>query len=504
MSDQPFGAAHRPVIEDRDGAARRAADRFTDLLGAFGATPPTWWGSAVLTVDAEPRDLTIDAVAPSIGLTPGTARCDERFSVRRAASTASTPETSDGAGNSWQFSAHSEEGLFRALVRTWLDPDAALQRGADGPRFSWRGLSLDVVRWPMPEDVLHAVIDLLALHGFTVLHLHLTDHQGWRAPVPADVEIPGRLDATAYARILEHAERRYLCVVPEIDLPGHTAALVAALPALASERTPLHPYLTYLDPRSPEVRERVRGIIAELAALTPGLYLHIGGDEAFSMPEDLYAQFMEFAAQCVREAGKLPIAWQEVARSGADVVAAQVWTSLADLPAPGSVVATLPPQFAEVGREVERSFEHAGHDAVALAARGIPAIVSEQDPYYLDRRYSGTPSDPAQAARLAEIGFPAYAPRSLEELWAFDPEAGETAAAEAAIVGVECAIWTETVQSPADLALLLLPRLALVGERAFRGGPAGDPAHARAMLRAARPAWSALGLGNAYREEDWT
>lgn len=472
-----------------DHGARRAAGRFSDLLGAAGQPRPSWWDGACLEVDPA---LPTGEVQLSVGLAPGHDRVDERFTVGQ-----------NKATGRWEFRARSEEALFLSLVRAWLLPEDALSRGIDGPRFSWRGLSLDVVRWPMTESIIHSIIDLLALHSFTVLHLHLTDHQGWRAPVPEAVDIPGRLDAEAYRRLLDHAERRYVTIVPEIDMPGHTAALVAALPDLAAEPAPLHPYLTYLDPGSARVRETVRSLVAELAELTPGRYVHLGGDEAFSMPEDLYAEFMEHAVQCVRESGKLPIAWQEVARSNADVAAAQAWTSRADLPSAGSIVAALPPELAEVGREAERAFEHAEHDVSVLAARGTPVIVAEQDPYYLDRRHAGRSSDPAQEERLAQIGFPAYTPRSLDDVWAFDPEAGESAAAGAEIAGVECALWTETVRSASDLALLLLPRLALVGERSFRGGPGGPGDQARRVLRAARPAWAALGLADDYRDEGW-
>lgn len=468
--------------------AARALDRFRELLAATSSAEPQWLSTAVLDVD-EVHDLS--AVAPAVGIAPDALTADERFAVGR------------GAHELVTVSAHSDEGLFRGLVRCWLDLGGAADRGVDGPRYAYRSLSLDVVRWTMPESVIHSVIDLVALHGFSVLHLHLTDHQGWRAPVPEALPIPGRIDADAYRRLLEHAERRYLTLVPEVDMPGHTAALVAAMPGLANEPPAAHPYLTYLDPRSETVRAAVRTIIDELAALTPGPFLHIGGDEAFSMPDDLYAQFVEFAAQCVRGAGKLPIAWQEVARSEADVAAAITWTSVTDLPAPGSIVAQLPAGAESIGLAIERSFAEAESDAGNLARRGIPVIVAEQDPYYLDRRYVGTSVNPEQDERLEQIGFPAYRPRSIGELWKFDVAAGESARAGAAVVGAECAIWTETVTDIDDLALLLLPRLALVGERSYAGGTSDHADGARRMLGVARPAWAALGFGNDYRDVEW-
>lgn len=490
MADVPSTPAFRAGTASTPGGGevRRAAGRFAELVGATGSPLPPWWEQAHLDICPY---VDVGSTARATGLAPTGSNVDERFRVER---------DDDG---SIRVRARSEHGLFLALVRLWLDPEGVVSRGGDGPRFSWRGLSLDVVRWAMPEGVIHQVIDLLALHGFTVLHLHLTDHQGWRAPVPSGLEIPDRIDEAAYARLLEHAERRYVTVVPELDMPGHTAALVSLMPELGAGRRPLHPYLTYLDPRSAVVRAAVVSLISELAAITPGPYLHVGGDEAFSMPEDLYADFLELSTQAVRDAGKKPLSWQELARSDARAEAAQVWTSRSDLPAPGSMVAALPDDFAEVGRAVEAALGEAVHDPARLAARSTPVIISEQDPYYLDRRYLGRAADPAQANRLTEIGFPAYAPRSLEDVWRFDPERSEAAEAGVEVAGVECAIWTESVTCVADLVLLLLPRLALVGERAHRGGPAPALSHARRLLRASVPLWDGLGMAGAYRDEDW-
>src|SRR5699024_2434847 len=121
----------------------------------------------------------------------------------------------------------------------------------DGPAIAWRGLSVDTVRHPLEVSTLRRIVDLLALHGMNVLHLHLTDNEGWRAPV-GGVRAPGASPFTVeeLRDLVAYAQRRFVAIVPEIDLPGHIAALAQARPELTARSFP-YAALAYLDPDNP-------------------------------------------------------------------------------------------------------------------------------------------------------------------------------------------------------------------------------------------------------------
>lgn len=180
----------------------------------------------------------------------------------------------------------SAEGAFRALsgLLQLLTVDktgnvwAPVGTVVDGPRYIWRGLSLDVVRHFFTLDEVRRVIDLLALYKFNVLHLHLTDNEGWRLESRAYPELTRtRSDGTRthytreeFANLVAHAARRYITVVPEVDLPGHTHAAFDARLELAGDIVHPHPWLRHLHPDSAPARCFAREVIAEFAVATPG------------------------------------------------------------------------------------------------------------------------------------------------------------------------------------------------------------------------------------------
>ena len=110
----------------------------------------------------------------------------------------------------------------------------------DYPRYAWRGLSLDVARTLLVPDEVRRVIDLLALYKLNVLHLHLTDDQGWRLPVGRSAD-SARAEAGFYSvedlrSLVAYAEDRFVTLLPEVDTPGHTSALVQLHPELDTGR----------------------------------------------------------------------------------------------------------------------------------------------------------------------------------------------------------------------------------------------------------------------------
>lgn len=413
--------------------------------------------------------------------------------------------------------ARTAEGAFRGLVRELIlegnrggDPDGTEQdrgahRGAghdrvghDGPGLAWRGLSVDTVRYPLDIAMLRRLVDLLALHGMNVLHLHLTDNEGWRAPVAVD-DAPGAAPFTAeeLTTLVAYARRRFVTVVPEIDMPGHIATLAKARPELTDRRFP-HPALAYLDPDNRDARAFVETAIGEIAAIFPSPYLHIGGDEVFGMSPGAYDRFVQVATEAVHTLGRKAVAWQESVRSTASVDLYQWWMTAADIPDEASLLDRAPEGMEELARAAAASFAKVADDPGRLAERHAEVIVSVQDPLYLDRRYAEPSRRPAQTEALETLGFAAYSPTATRDMLDWDP--ARSAPPGTSIAGVEAAIWGETIRSDDDLALLLLPRLAIAAEAAWHGRAAGANT-TRRVAPAARH-WAALGFTNWYRSAD--
>jgi hexosaminidase len=327
----------------------------------------------------------------------------------------------------------------------------------DGPRYAWRGLSLDLSRTYLTPHEIRRVIDLLALYKLNVLHLHLTDDQSWRLPPgrPAGTETPYREDDLR--ALVAYAADRFVTVVPEVDMPGHVAALLAMHPELTTGRSQAgHPWL---DPSVPATFPLVEEILAGVAGIFPSPYLHLGGDEPWGMPHDLYVDFVRRARSYVRGLGKRPLGWQESARAGleeTDIV--QYWLSgIAMSP-------SLPPEFRA---KIDADVAQARRDVETVIAARVPVIVSPQSHCYLDVPYAEPSADPAQADRQGRVGNRLYAPVTVAASFDWDPSAALGPNAAAQVAGVEAAIWAETISDFDDLTFQLLPRLPGVAHQAW-------------------------------------
>jgi hexosaminidase len=342
----------------------------------------------------------------------------------------------------------------------------------DAPRYAWRGLSLDLARTFFPLDAVRRVVDLLALYKLNVLHLHLTDDQGWRLPV-------GRSDGTSddgyytdgeLRSLVAYAADRFITVVPEVDSPGHTSALVAMHPTLHTGRNevdfelvPGHTHrAVWLDPELPATFLLVEEVIGGTADLFPSPYFHIGGDEPHGMPHDLYTSYVRRLRDLVRSLGKRPLGWQESARAGLgpdDVI--QYWFT--DIPVPPN----LPP---EVQARLDADLALSRGDVEAAITAAAPVIVSPLGYCYLDVPYAEPAADPAQAERHRRLGLRLYQRTTVATSFDWNP-AGTLGPDHASLVaGVEAAIWAETVRDADDLTFLLLPRLPGIAQKAW-----GDP-----------------------------
>ncbi len=372
--------------------------------------------------------------------------------------------------------------LRRAPVgaESWLVP---FQRVRDAPRFRWRGVLLDVARHFMPVADVLRFVDLAAFHKLNVLHLHLTDDQGWRLEVPGRPRLTsvgawrprsmlgssahGRYDdrphggfytAADLREIVAYAGERHVTVVPEIDLPGHMGAAVAAYPELgngtaAGVRTAWGVSPHVLNP-FPAALDFCREVLDEVCAIFPSELIGVGGDEvppdewrasppvqAFRRAEGLaderalHAWFIARMAEHLRGPGRRVYGWDESLDGGAP---------------PDATVAAWrgPGQAARAAR--------AGHDVVSCPDTSV----------YLDYRQSADPGEPTPVGTVLTV----------DDVYAFEPVPPGLAPAEAArVVGAQASVWTEHMESARRVDYMAFPRLCAFAEVVWHRG-AGFPA----------------------------
>jgi hexosaminidase len=355
----------------------------------------------------------------------------------------------------------------------------------DVPRFAWRGLMLDVARHFFGVEDVKRVIDLAAAYHLNVLHLHLTDDQGWRIAIdrwPALTAVGGRAQVGGgpggfytkadYAAIVDYAAARYITVVPEVDVPGHTSAALTAYPELACDgrAPPLYTGIevgfSSLCVDRPVTRRFLAEVFAEVAEMTPGGHVHLGGDEALTLSAESYGQFVAAVQDVVLGTGKLPIGWQEVASAPLR---------------PRTVVQYWNP--------------NAGAAPVTEAVRrGARVILSPADRVYLDMKYD----------RASRLGQDWAGHVDVRTAYDWDPATLVDRVAEPEVLGVEAALWTETITTIGEVEFMLLPRLAAVAELAWSPQEVRNWPGFRRRLAGHGPRWAASGTTFHRTDEiDW-
>ncbi len=375
-------------------------------------------------------------------------------------------------------------------------------RIADGPSLAWRGLMLDVVRHPFSLEEIRRVIGLLTRYKLNVLHLHLTDTEGWRLQSASRPKLnttsPGEtitwrdLDALA-----AFAAARGVTIVPEIDLPGHCLAAVRAYPQLTDGGVAAR--LGYVDPSVPGAEAFLEETVTEFARASGGRFVHVGGDEPFGMPHEAYARAVGCTVRAAHRAGKRVVAWQETVRAGAlgrgDIL--QLWIGAETSIDADAKKAGLPEAAHPFIDQMVALFALAPSDGPAAAAAGLPVLLSSSDVLYLDRPYAEAADDAEGEARRARLGFRDYPAKTLREMFDWTPRS-LVAGLDVRIAGVEAAVWSETVKDFDDLAFLLLPRLPGAAERAWTRERTRWEDH-RARLDPHAEVWRATGWGAAFR-----
>jgi hexosaminidase len=385
--------------------------------------------------------------------------------------------------------AHEPAGLFRGVqtVRQLL-PAAVecpgVQPGpwqlpagtvTDRPRYRWRGVMLDVARHFFGVDDVKRYLDAAVLYKINTLHLHLSDDQGWRIAIRAWPRLTdhgagtevgggsgGYYTQEDYAEIVRYAAERHVTVVPEIDMPGHTNAALASYPELNPDGRAPDRYIgidvgfSSLTVESEVTYRFLDDVVGEIAALTPGPYFHLGGDEAKGLEPEKYARFLARALAIVRAHGKIPVGWQEItAVPGEAGAIAQYWDINADT---GTVA--------------------------AAARRGAKLVLSPASRAYLDMKY-----DPASPLGLHWAGYV-----STEDAYRWDPATLLDGVPAGSVLGVEAPLWTETLRTVADLEAMAYPRLPGIAEIGWSPAAGRSWPEYRRRLAAQAPRWRAMGV----------
>jgi hexosaminidase len=314
----------------------------------------------------------------------------------------------------------------------------------DKPRFSFRGMMLDVSRHFFGLDVIKRLIDLLVIYKLNVLHLGLTNDQGWRLMIDSWPDLAlkggrtqvgggegGYYSQEEYKEILAYAQSRYVTIVPEINVPGHTNAALVAYPELNCDGIAPPPFTgTGIHTSSLCIHKDItytflEDVIGEVASLTPGPFIHTGGDEAETTSEEDYLEFMKQIQEIVTRHGKRLIGWDEIATSDLQpTTVVQFWR-------PGQMRLNLPP--------------------------GVKVIFSPSWRIYLDMKYH--PETP--------LGLDWAGSINLQDAYDWDPVGELADVEEEDILGVEAPLWTETIESLNDIEFMAFPRLIGLGEIAW-------------------------------------
>ncbi|HRR89400.1 MAG TPA: beta-N-acetylhexosaminidase [Eubacteriales bacterium] len=373
--------------------------------------------------------------------------------------------TADGAV---KIQANGDNGLFYGLqtliqlIKCNIADGAAVFSNfeiVDKPRFAYRGYMLDICRHFFCKDSIIRQIDAIALLKLNKLHLHLSEDQGFRIESEAFSGLNeigsyrretvgdgekhgGYLTKADIKEIVAYAKKRGIDVVPEIDIPGHTTAMLAAFPELSCRGESLEVATKFgikpdiLCAGNEKVYEFVKTLIGEIAGLFPYEYFHIGGDEAPKIRwencpkcremlarqklnnfEELQGYFTNVVIEHLKSLGKTAIVWNESVNSGILDKSAVV-------------------QYWKNG-----SFSKEKVAAEAKSGRSV--IVSKFTPYYLDYPYGMTP---------------------LKNVYLFEPAMDF---AEGAVIGVESPLWTEYVADDKKIDYMTYPRLTAVAETAW-------------------------------------
>lgn len=362
----------------------------------------------------------------------------------------------------------------------WSLPSVEIE---DAPRFEWRGFMLDEGRHFFGKDEIKRVIDMMAIYKMNRFHWHLTEDQGWRIEIKkypkltetgawrnskvlayGDVKPDGERYGGFYTQkdikeIVAYAKKKFIEIIPEIDIPGHSQAAVAAYPEfLACDPENKHEVwlqqgisTDVINVANPKAMQFAKEVIDELTELFPFNYIHLGGDECptnkwqkndeckkllseigSSNFRDLqiyfYKQLKDYIATKPADQQRQLIFWNEVLHGDTSILGNDITI------------------MAWIG---------ANAAAKQAAKQGMNTILSPQIPYYINRKQSKLPTEPMSQGHGTE---------TVEAVYNYQPLKDVDAALQPYYKGVQANFWTEWVTEPSVLEYLMLPRLAAVAE----------------------------------------
>ena len=362
----------------------------------------------------------------------------------------------------------------------WSLPSVEIE---DAPRFEWRGFMLDEGRHFFGKDEIKRVIDMMAIYKMNRFHWHLTEDQGWRIEIKkypkltetgawrnskvlayGDVKPDGERYGGFYTQkdikeIVAYAKKKFIEIIPEIAIPGHSQAAVAAYPEfLACDPENKHEVwlqqgssTDVLNVANPKAMQFAKEVIDELTELFPFNYIHLGGDECptnkwqkndeckkllseigSSNFRDLqiyfYKQLKDYIATKPADQQRQLIFWNEVLHGNTSILGNDITI------------------MAWIG---------ANAAAKQAAKQGMNTILSPQIPYYINRKQSKLPTEPMSQGHGTE---------TVEAVYNYQPLKDVDAALQPYYKGVQANFWTEWVTEPSVLEYLMLPRLAAVAE----------------------------------------
>lgn len=371
--------------------------------------------------------------------------------------------------NSLRIEATTASGLFRAFQtlkqllplepvsipewqgRIWAIPGVQI---LDEPYYDYRGAMLDVSRHFFKVKDVKRYIDLLAQYKINTLHLHLSDDQGWRIEINSWPKLTTIGGSTAvgggqggfytqeeYKEIVAYAAQKYITIIPEIDMPGHTNAALASYPELNCNGKATQLYTGMRVGFSSLCVDKeitytfIDEVIRELAAITPGEYIHLGGDESHATSKKDYNLFLQKVFPIVKKYNKKVMGWEDIESAGLDsTMIVQHWTKK--------------------------------EKAQAGARQGARVVLSPAPYTYLDMKYNDS-----TALGLIWAGV-----ISIEKAYKWSPQETLDSTFKSQVIGIESPLWSETLTSIEDIEFMAFPRIMGHAELGWSGSPREDTA----------------------------
>jgi len=307
----------------------------------------------------------------------------------------------------------------------------------DYPQYEYRGAMLDVSRHFFGVDLVKKYMDLLAAYKLNKLHLHLSDDQGWRIEIKSWPNLTliggskevgggkgGFYTQEEYKEIVKYGQERYITIIPEIDMPGHTNAALASYPELNSSGKATELYtgikvgFSSLDTNKEVTYQFVSDIIRELSEITPGPYIHIGGDESHATEMKDYIPFINKVQEIVLANGKQMIGWDEIVHADIKTnTIVQFWARK---------------ENAQIG-----------------VNKSAKVILSPANKTYLDMKYDS----------ITKLGLKWAGYVNIEDAYCWNPSKFISGISKNDILGIESPLWTETITNMEELEYMLFPRI---------------------------------------------